>query len=181
MKCPCCLEEMLFATGHDSGTSNIQSRIHNWYICQTDHEICNGLMVRESLEDDKLTYITAAHTCSTLHVNYVKQASKEDLLKHILSTFEWEIYTKITNPPITQFQMWIMEDSGKPKFLGYSSGKDFIDALTNAHITNEIIGDMDYVFLPEKVMVRDLDMRYYDLYPSRTDLLACHPVMEDNT
>lgn len=52
----------------------------------------NGLIAKHDVFDQKVTFVTPAHSAVTLHVNYINNVSGDDLLKTIFSTFEWCAY-----------------------------------------------------------------------------------------
>ena len=90
MKCPCCQNEMLIIQAHAVKDSpGFEKRTYVVYFCESGGQWCNGLIAKHDLFDEKITFITPAHTSTTLHLNYVNDVSDEDLLKTIFTTFEW--------------------------------------------------------------------------------------------
>lgn len=90
MNCPCCQNEMLTIHAHAAEDSpGFEKRTYVVYFCESGGQWCNGLIAKRDLFDEKVTFITPAHTATTLHVNYIESVSHEDLLKTIFSTFEW--------------------------------------------------------------------------------------------
>lgn len=90
MKCPCCRNEMLLTHQHSiQETEGVEARIYHTWFCKSGGNWCNGLIIKHDYYDSKLTYITPAHTCTTLHTNFVTSVEPDDLLKAIFTTFEW--------------------------------------------------------------------------------------------
>lgn len=180
MKCPCCDAEMHNAFSYDSDKEQIEFRHHVLYVCLGSNDLCNGLVIREAKEDNKLTYITPRHSVITLHENYVKNVDKETLLKQIFSPFEWDEYRDSVRPVINNYELWIMENN-EPKFLGYASGLDFREAFKRVSETTRIAGSSEYTFNDQYITVVNSQGVELNVYPSKTDLIACHPVMEEST
>lgn len=93
MKCPCCQNEMLLIQAHaHEGSPGVEKRTYVVYFCESGGQWCNGLIAKHDVFDQKVTFVTPAHSAVTLHINYINSVFGDDLLKTIFSTFEWCAY-----------------------------------------------------------------------------------------
>lgn len=95
MKCPCCKHEMPLLVDHEVETyqsARFDGRQYKVYLCRMGGQFCSGLIIKHDIYDDKLTFITPCHTTTTLHSNYIKSVSEDDLIRSIFTVFEWEGY-----------------------------------------------------------------------------------------
>lgn len=93
MKCPCCQNEMLLIQAHVAmAKPEFEARSYDVYMCTSGAQWCNGLIAKHDVFDQKVTFVTPAHSAVTLHLNYINSVFGDDLLKTIFSTFEWCAY-----------------------------------------------------------------------------------------
>lgn len=96
MDCPLCQKAMKELHVHvvRSGP-DFEGRHYTTYQCALGTNLCNGLLVKVDRDDQKSTFITPCHSMHTLSHAYIESVSSLDLVRSILSVFEWEMYKKL--------------------------------------------------------------------------------------